>query len=119
MDPRQTMQVRALRALGAYAARKEEAEEGAGDGGGFGVATVEGDVAAARCVRLGEVLVFAVAARPFVVPDVEDCACLGRGLGGHGAGVDLGARWAALFADDLLDFAFGGGDFLGGCGEVG
>ena len=109
MYPRQAMEVLALLTLWADPPREEEAEEGARDGSSFGVTAVEGDVAAACRVGLGEVLVFPVAAGPFVVPDVEDGASLGGGLGGHGAGVDLGARGAALFADYLLDFAFGGG----------
>lgn len=113
VDPREAVQVLALAPLRAEAAREEEAEEGAVYAVGFRVPGVFGDVAAAGCECLGEVLVFAVAAGPLVVPDVEDCTCLGRRLGGYGARVDLWARWAPFLANDLLDFAFlGRGYFL-------
>jgi len=53
-------------------------------------------------VGFGEVFVFAVAAGPFVVPDVEDGAGLGRGFGLHGGGVYWRAGGAAFAADDLF-----------------
>lgn len=40
------------------------------------ITRVGGDVTAAWRGGFGEVFIFAVAARPFVVPDIEDCACL-------------------------------------------
>lgn len=66
-------------------------------------------------MRFGEVFVFAVAAGPFVVPDVEDGAGLGRGFGFQGGGVDLRAGGAAFAADDL--FGLGGVGGVAGRGE--
>ena len=118
------MQVFALVALGAEALGEEEAEVGAGDFVGAGVAGVGGDVAAGGGGGLGQVFVFAVAAGPFVVPDVEDGAGLGGGLGFDGGGVDLGAGGSSFAADDLFGLFDVGGvrrvcSGEGGCGAVG
>ncbi|KAA6412159.1 MAG: hypothetical protein FRX48_04310 [Lasallia pustulata] len=79
VDPGEPVQVFALVAFGAQASGEEEAEVRAGDCVGAGVARVGGDGAAAGRGGLREVFVFAVAAGPFVVPDVEDGAGLGGG----------------------------------------
>lgn len=57
---RQAVQVLAVDALGADAAREEEAEVGAGRAVGFGVPTVFGNVASALRGGFAEVLVFAL-----------------------------------------------------------
>jgi hypothetical protein len=60
----QAMQVLAVDALRADAAREEEAEVGAGGLVGFGVAAVLGNVATSLSGSLAEVFVFAVTAAP-------------------------------------------------------
>ena len=62
-------------------AREEKTEVAAGGLVGGGPAGVLADVAAVDGVGFGEVGVFAIAAGPFVVPDVEDGAGLGRRFG--------------------------------------
>lgn len=81
VDPGEPVQVFALVAFGTQASGEEEAEVRAGDCVGAGVARVGGDGAAAGRGGLREVFVFAIAAGPFVVPDVEDGAGLGGRLG--------------------------------------
>ena len=104
MQARQAMEVFALVTPGAEAFGEEKAEIRPGDFVAARVPGVGGYVAAARGVGFGQVFVFAVAAGPFVVPDVEDGAGLGRGFGFHGGGVDLWAGGAAFAADYLFDF---------------
>ncbi len=110
------MQVLAFVALWAQAFREEQAEVAAGDFVGARVARVRRNVAAACSGVLAEVFVLAVAAGPFVVPDVEDGACLGWGLGFEGGGVDLGPGGASFAANDLLGLLSGGGVVGGGGG---
>lgn len=82
------------------------------------VATILRNVAASARLRLGQVLVLAIAAGPLIVPDVEDGSCLRRRLGREGVGVHLDARRPLLLADDLADLLFGWGCDLGrGCCE--
>ena len=72
------MEVFAVLAFGTEAACEEETEVGAGDFVGFGVAAVEGDVAAAFGLVFGGEGVFTVAAGPFVVPSKSALsACAG------------------------------------------
>lgn len=105
-----------------YSSRKEQTKVGSCYSICLGVSAVLGDVATALCGGLGEVLVFAITARPFVVPDVEDGSCLWWWLRLDQGWVDLWSRWALLSADDLFDFLAGGGLLLGdigGCGGEG
>lgn len=113
-DGGQAVQILAVDALWTDAARKKEAEVRAGRPVCFGVATVLCDVAAALCSRLAQILILAVAAAPFVVPDVEDSTSRGRRLSFECRRVDLRAGGAALATDDLLDFLA-----LGVCGDDG
>jgi hypothetical protein len=73
------MQVLAFMALGADATGEEEAKEGSRSLVSGGPTRVGGNVAATYSGGLGEVCIFAVATRPFVVPDVKDCASLWGG----------------------------------------
>ena len=99
----QPVQVLALVPARARAAREEQAEEGAADPVRARVARVARHRAPARCGRLGQVGVLAVAARPLVVPDVEHGARLRRQLARlDRAGVDLRARRPPLLPEDLL-----------------
>jgi len=84
-------------------------------------ARVARDVAASGCGALVVEGVVAVAAGPFVVPYVEDCARLGWGLGFEGRGVDLWACGTALFDDAFYrlflvwrGWSGGEGGFCGG-----
>ncbi len=79
----ESMEVFALLALGADPARKEQTEVRAGYFICFCVAAVFGNIATSCGGCLGEVLVFAVATGPFVVPDVEDGTGLRRRFGFH------------------------------------
>jgi hypothetical protein len=63
---------------------KEQTEIRASDFVGAGVATVGSDDTTTCGVSFGEVFIFAIAAGPFVVPDVEDGTCLGWGFGFYG-----------------------------------
>lgn len=65
------MQVVAILAFGTEAAGEEEAEVGAGDFVGLGVARVEGDIAAAFGLVFGGKGIFAVAAGPLIIPGVN------------------------------------------------
>ena len=119
VQPRQAVQVLALVAARAEALGEEQAEVRAGHLVRARVARVGRDDAAAGGVRFRQVLVLAVAAGPFVVPDVEDRARLRGGLGFHGRRVDLRPGGAAFAPDDLFGF-FGvrgvgeGGGVVGG-----
>lgn len=53
---------------------------------------------------LREVLVLAISAGPFVVPDVEHRACLWGRFGFDLARVDLGSGWASLSPDYPFGF---------------
>lgn len=105
-ETRQAVQVFALLAAGTEPLGEEEAEVAAGDFVAASVAGVPGDIAAAGGGG-GLVFVFAVAAGPFVVPDVEDGAGLRGGFGFHG-GVDLGAGGASFLAFYYLCLFFFG-----------
>lgn len=106
---RQTMQILALVALVADAAREEQAEIGPRDLIRPRVSAVLGDVAAALGGVLGQVLVFAVAAGPLVVPDVEDGAGLRGRFGLDGRWVNLRPGRTTLAADDLFGLLHGDG----------
>ena len=67
---------------------------------------------------LAEILVFAIASAPFVVPDVEGRSGLRRRLRGDQSWVDLGTRWLLFSANDLADFLLcRRGHLCAGCGE--
>ena len=76
MQRRQAVEVFALVAFGADAAREEQAEVRSGHLVCACVPAVLGDVAPGGRGVFREILVLAVAAGPLVVPDVEDGACL-------------------------------------------
>ena len=78
------MQVLTLMPLRTDPPRKEKTEIAAWCLVSCRPATVLADVAAVDSLGFREVGVFAVAAGPFVVPDVEDGAGLGRGFGFEG-----------------------------------
>ena len=119
-ESRETVQVFTFLAPRAQAFGEEETEVGSRDFVGARVAGVAGDAAAAGGGG-GLVFVFAVAAGPFVVPDVEDGACLGGRFGFEGR-VDLGPRWSSFLADYFLGFLLFGVWVLGvggyGCGII-
>lgn len=115
MDARQPMQILALLALRAYAARKEEAEVASWHLVCPRISSVLRNVATPRRRSLREVFILAIATGPFVVPDIEDRSCLWRWFGLHRRGVDLWSRWAFLLADDLLHFPLSSdGDLIAG-----
>ncbi len=89
-----------------YATREEEAEVASGNLVGFCISSIFCDDASACSSSLGEVLVFAVATGPFIIPDIEYSSCLWRRLGLHGRGIDLWPRWALLLANNLLHLSF-------------
>ena len=66
------------------------------------IAAISCDNTSTRSVSLGKVFIFAIAARPFVVPDIEDCTCLRGWFGFHSRGVDLGTGRASFTADNLF-----------------
>lgn len=104
----QAVEVFAIYSFRTGAAREEETEVRAGRLVGLCVAAVSGYVAATLRGSLGEVFVFAVTTRPFVVPDIVDCACLWGLLSLYLRWVDLGTCRSSFAPDDLLDFlAFG------------
>lgn len=84
VDARQAVEVLALLTSRTYSSCKEEAEERAIYGIGFGVTGVFCDVTASLGFGMRQVLIFSVSAGPLVVPDVEDCAGLWRRLGSYG-----------------------------------
>lgn len=105
-----------------YSSREEQAKVRSCHSIRLGVSTVLRNVATALGGGLGKVLVLAITARPFVVPDIEDGSCLWWRLGLDERWVDLWSRWALLSADDLFDFLAGCGLLLGdigGCGGEG
>ncbi len=113
------MQVIAVLATRADAAREEEAEGGAGRRVGARVPAVGGDAAAAGGLVLGRLVAVAVGgagAGPLVVPDVVEGARSGALGLLEGGGVDLRAGGAALLdLDDLLLLGrVGGGEGRGG-----
>ena len=101
--------------------RKEETEVGSRHFIGACVAAVSRDVTASLCLVFAGEGIFAVAAGPFVVPDVEDGACLRWWLGFEEGRVLLGAGGAAFAFDDFRLFYFGYGavGVGGGGGEFG
>lgn len=108
MDAWQSVQIFALLTLRTYSPRKEKAEIASRHLVRLRISRILRDVAAPGSSSLRQVLVLTVAARPLIVPDIEYCASLRRGLGFHGRGVDLWSRWALLLSDDLLNFSLGG-----------
>ena len=121
MDPRQAVQILAIHPFWTQSPGKEEAKVGAWCAVTARVSRIARNIAARGSGGFGKVFVFAIAAGPFVVPDVEDCAGWGRGFGLESCGIDLRASGTALAPDDLLDlFAFGvGGYYCGFGGERG
>ena len=105
VQARQTVQVLALMALGADASREEEAEVAPRDAIRLGVSGVLSHVAAALGGRLRQVLVLPVAARPLVIPDVEDRARLRRRFRRDARRVDLRSRRSPLSPYHLLHLA--------------
>ena len=89
--------------LGTNPPCKKKAEEGSRDFIGGRPAAVLGYVAAPDCGCFGQQGVFAVAAGPFVVPDIVGSAGLGLaglgGCGGEDGGVVLRSSGAAFAAD--------------------
>jgi len=71
-------------ALGAQSSGKEKAEIRARCLVGTSITAVSADIAARRGSCFREVSIFSVAARPFVVPDVENSTRLWRRLGFQG-----------------------------------
>lgn len=119
------MQVLALLTPGAEPSSEEQAEITPDDFVPARISGIASDVAATGGCGLGEVFVFAVTARPFVVPDVEDGAGLRGRLRFKSPCFDLRAGRATFLADYLLGFfngrvsGFGeGGGVVGRC-EVG
>lgn len=78
-DGGETVEVFAFVTTGAQPPCKEEAEERPGYSVSPCVSGVATDGAPAEGGGFGNIFVFAVATGPFVVPDVEDGACLGGG----------------------------------------
>lgn len=97
--------------------RKEEAEVAAVNLVGLCVSAVICNVTARDRRGLRQVLVFAVAARPLVVPYIEDSTRLWRRLGFHRRRIDLCSRGALLPANDLLDLLLCGNRRLVICGR--
>ena len=98
------MQKFTVLALCADATGKVKAKEAPSATVRLGVATVSCDVAATLGVCLGKIAVFAITARPFIVPDIEDCPGLRRGLGiREVVGVHLDSGRSSLLADDLAN----------------
>ncbi len=74
MYTRQSVQILALMTLRTDSACKKEAEIAPIDFVGLRVSSVLHDITSSFRRSLGKVLVFAIASRPLVVPNVEDCA---------------------------------------------
>lgn len=101
--PREPVQVIAVLSLDTNASREMQAEVAAIYAVGLRIPAVFRNIAPTARLGFGEVLVLAITAGPFVVPDVEDGTCLGRRFGGQGVGVYLDAGWALLLANDFAD----------------
>jgi len=87
----EAVKVFAFMPTGAQAPRKEEAEKRPGDSVCSCVPRIAADRAPPKGRGFGNVFVFTVTTRPFVVPDVEDGAGLGRREATFPGGrVDLG-----------------------------
>ncbi|KAL9640799.1 MAG: hypothetical protein Q9204_000573, partial [Flavoplaca sp. TL-2023a] len=68
---------------------------------------ITSDVAATGGSGFGKVFIFAIPARPFVVPNIEDGAGLRWRFGFKSACFDLRASWTTFLTDDLLSFLDG------------
>ena len=84
MQSGEPVQILAFVAPGTQPLCEKQTEVAACDAVATGISGVFGYIAAAEGGSFGQVLVFAVTAGPFVVPDVKDGASLRRGLGFHG-----------------------------------
>src|ERR1700722_11289 len=83
-DSRQPMQILTLMALGAQSSGKEKAEIRARCLVCTSITAVFANIASRTLSCFREVSIFSVAARPFVVPDVEDSPRLMSWLGFQG-----------------------------------
>src|SRR4051794_34990495 len=95
------MQILTLMALGAQSPGKEKAEIRARCLVCTSITAVSADIASRGRSCFRQISVFSVAARPFVVPDVENSTRLRGWLGFQGGWIHLWSSWPSFATYDL------------------